>query len=227
MAQYFGQMVAQQAGLLHGTIFRSDGGTTSRTNAGHNTAVSWWQYQHALWRLKTTGFLRFLTILYTIYIPFIKHVDGPGSNPARKRVSARPAGPGAHPASCKIGTGSFPGVKCGRSVLLTTHALLVPRSWKSRAIPLPTLSGPHRACNGITLHLPYKAWIQNVFKYRKYGWQTEVKGVVELHIKAANCEGRGLPSVQFCSRSKYKIWYTQLTERIVTYINVKCLISGT
>ena len=42
-------------------------------------------------------------------------------------------------ASCKMGTGSFPGVKCGRGVLQTTHPLLVPRSWKSRAIPLPTL----------------------------------------------------------------------------------------
>ena len=48
-------------------------------------------------------------------------------------------GPGAHPASCKMGTGSFPGVKCGRGVLLTTHPLLVPRS------------GPHRACYGNTL----------------------------------------------------------------------------
>ena len=48
-------------------------------------------------------------------------------------------GPGAHTASCKMGTGSFPGVKCGRGVLLTTHPLLVPRSWKSRAMPLPTL----------------------------------------------------------------------------------------
>ena len=47
-------------------------------------------------------------------------------------------GPGAHPASCKMGTGSFPEVKCGRGVLLTTHTLLVPPSWKSRAIPLPT-----------------------------------------------------------------------------------------
>ena len=37
-------------------------------------------------------------------------------------------GSGAHPASCKTGTGSFPGVKCGRDVLLTTHPLLVPRS---------------------------------------------------------------------------------------------------
>ena len=45
----------------------------------------------------------------------------------------------AHPASCTVGTGSVPGVKCGRGMLLTTHPVLVPRSWKSRAIPLPTL----------------------------------------------------------------------------------------
>ena len=48
-------------------------------------------------------------------------------------------GPEAHPASCTMGTGSFPGVKYGRGVLLTTHHLLVPWSRKSRAIPLPTL----------------------------------------------------------------------------------------
>jgi len=48
-------------------------------------------------------------------------------------------GPGAHLASCKMGTGSVLGVKCGREVLLTTHHLLVGRPWKSRAIPLPTL----------------------------------------------------------------------------------------
>jgi hypothetical protein len=50
-------------------------------------------------------------------------------------------GPGAHPASYTMATGSFPGVKCGRGVLLTTHPVLAPRSWKSRAIPLPP-SGP-------------------------------------------------------------------------------------
>jgi hypothetical protein len=48
-------------------------------------------------------------------------------------------GPGAHPASCTMGTASFPGVKYGRGMLLTTHHLLVPWSWKRRAIPLPTL----------------------------------------------------------------------------------------
>ena len=31
-----------------------------------------------------------------------------------------------------MGTVSFPGVNCCRGVLLTTHLLLVPRSWKIR-----------------------------------------------------------------------------------------------
>jgi hypothetical protein len=30
-------------------------------------------------------------------------------------------GPGAHPASCTMGTGSFPGLKSGRGVALTPH----------------------------------------------------------------------------------------------------------
>ena len=37
-------------------------------------------------------------------------------------------GPGAHPASCTMGTGSFPGVKSGQGVTLTPHPLLVPWS---------------------------------------------------------------------------------------------------
>jgi len=35
-----------------------------------------------------------------------------------------------------MGTGSFPGVKCGQGVPLTPRPLLVPWSWKGRAIPL-------------------------------------------------------------------------------------------
>ena len=34
-------------------------------------------------------------------------------------------GPGAHPAFCTMGTGSFPGVESGRGVTLTPHPLLV------------------------------------------------------------------------------------------------------
>ena len=62
-------------------------------------------------------------------------LDGPGSNPGGDEIFR----PGSHPASCKMGTGSIPGVKCGRGVLLTTHPLLVSRPRNSRAIPLPPL----------------------------------------------------------------------------------------
>jgi hypothetical protein len=47
-------------------------------------------------------------------------------------------GPGDQPASCTMGTVSFPGVKYGQGVTLTPHPLLGLRSWKNRAIPLPT-----------------------------------------------------------------------------------------
>ena len=77
-------------------------------------------------------------------------LDGPGIE-SRWRRDFPPVqtGPEPHPASCTMGTRSFPGVKYGRGVLLTTHPLLVPWSWKSRAIHLPTLW----ACNGNTLPL--------------------------------------------------------------------------
>jgi len=34
-------------------------------------------------------------------------------------------GPGAHPASCTMGAGSFPEVNSGRGVMVTPHPLLV------------------------------------------------------------------------------------------------------
>jgi len=46
------------------------------------------------------------------------------------------SGPRAHPVSCTMGNRSFPRVKSGRGVTLTSHPLLVPWSRKSRAIPL-------------------------------------------------------------------------------------------
>ena len=51
-----------------------------------------------------------------------------GSNPGEARFSAVQTGPGAHPASCTMGTGSFSGIENGRGVTLTPHPLLVPRS---------------------------------------------------------------------------------------------------
>jgi len=83
-------------------------------------------------------------------------LDGPGSNPDGGRdFPPVQTGPGAHPASCKMGTGSFPGVKCGRGVLLTTHPLLVPRSWKNRAMPLPILRATPGLQRDHTIRLPF------------------------------------------------------------------------
>jgi hypothetical protein len=55
-------------------------------------------------------------------------LDGPG---IESRWGARfsapvQTDPGAHSASCTMGTGSFPGIKSGRSVRLTLHPILVP-----------------------------------------------------------------------------------------------------
>jgi hypothetical protein len=55
----------------------------------------------------------------------------------RARFSAPiQTGPGAHPACCTMGTGSFLGVKSGQGVTLTPHPLLVPWSRKGGTIPL-------------------------------------------------------------------------------------------
>jgi len=49
-------------------------------------------------------------------------LDGPGIESRWGRdFPPVQTGPGAHPASGTTGTGNFPGVKCGRGVLLTTH----------------------------------------------------------------------------------------------------------
>jgi hypothetical protein len=82
-------------------------------------------------------------------------LDGPGIESRWGRVIPPvETGPGAHTASCTMGTGSFLGVKYGRGMLLTPRPLLVPMSWKSRAVPQPTLWATTGTCNGVTLPLP-------------------------------------------------------------------------
>jgi hypothetical protein len=50
-------------------------------------------------------------------------VDGPGieSQWGARFSASFQTGPGAHPASCTMGPGSFPGVESGRGVTLTPH----------------------------------------------------------------------------------------------------------
>ena len=78
-------------------------------------------------------------------------------------------GPGAHPVSCKMGTGSFPGIKSGRGVTLTPHPLLVPWSRKNSTIPqlTPWAVRPVQsliACTRVhfTFTLPYAMGMQCV-----------------------------------------------------------------
>ena len=74
----------------------------------------------------------------SVGIPTGYGLDGPEIESRWGRDFSAPVqtGPGAHPASCTMGTGSFLGVKSGRGMTLTPHPLLVPWSRKSRAIPL-------------------------------------------------------------------------------------------
>ena len=65
-------------------------------------------------------------------------LDGPGIGSRWGARFSAPVqtGPGAHPASCTMGTGSFPGVKSDRDMTLTPHTLLVLWPCKGTAIPL-------------------------------------------------------------------------------------------
>jgi len=67
----------------------------------------------------------------------------------RDGIPVGTTGPVAHPASCTMGTVSFPGAKSGRGVTLTLHLVLVPWSRKSRAI---TLLPPWTVQPGQTLY---------------------------------------------------------------------------
>ena len=55
-------------------------------------------------------------------------LDGPGIESLWGARFSAPVqtGPEAHPASCTMATGSFPGVKSDRGVTLTPHSVLVP-----------------------------------------------------------------------------------------------------
>jgi hypothetical protein len=51
-------------------------------------------------------------------------LDGQGSNPGGARFSAPvQTGPGAHPASCTMGTGSLSGVENGWDMMMNHHSL--------------------------------------------------------------------------------------------------------
>jgi hypothetical protein len=84
-----------------------------------------------------------------------------GSNPGGGEIFRTcPDRPWSPPSLLYNGYRVFPGGKERRGVTLTPHPLLVPWSWKSRAIPLFPLWAVRpvqslSACTGCTLPLPY------------------------------------------------------------------------
>jgi hypothetical protein len=87
----------------------------------------------------------------------------------------------AHPASCTVGTGgSFPGVKGGRGVTLTTHPLLVPRLRKSRSCtschpnaPLWSVTGPLYLFYLLRLRASALIWSALFFTVHTFLYQRE------------------------------------------------------
>jgi hypothetical protein len=68
-------------------------------------------------------------------------------------------GPRAHPPSCKMGTGSFPGVKSGRAVTLTPRPLLVPLVMKEYSyISTPPMG---RTASGLYTHVVTGSYLGN------------------------------------------------------------------
>jgi hypothetical protein len=92
-----------------------------------------------------------------------------------------------------MGTVSFPGVKSGRDVTLTSHPLLVPRSKRqSRAIPLLSLRA-FVACKKGKTCLLYCRHIQNVLYYSLLSKNLKIKMQFTLEQETKNQRGsRGI-----------------------------------
>ena len=97
---------------------------------------------------------RLITTLKSFYSIFI---DGPGIESRWGRFSAPiQTGPGAHPASCTMGTLSFPGVKRPGRGADPTPSLQCRGLKNGRAIRLPTLRALVAYTGGtFTLHIHY------------------------------------------------------------------------
>ena len=123
----------------------------------HETLCITIQYRTAMWLTSVANTMQYMYVRWTelkrtAFIPTKVSsgpgsvigiangygLDGPGIESRWGVTLSAPVhtSPRAHPASCTMGTGSFPGVKSGRGMTLTPHPLLVPWSWKSRVIPL-------------------------------------------------------------------------------------------
>ena len=122
--------------------------------------------------------------------------------PVRAKFSSSvQTGPGDHPASCSIGTGSFLGVKSGRGVMVTPHLVLVPWSWKSRAIlllplwvirPVQSLSACTRVHFTFTFTSESNATL-NSSKYAELKHDSKVRPFIKYSNISISVTGRVKP----------------------------------
>ena len=110
--------------------------------------------------------------------------------PVRRDFPLVQTGTGAHPASCTMGTVSFPrGGKYGPGVTLTTDPLLVLWSWKGIAIALLTLWATTGPLTG-TLYVLLMCTIRG-YKFKCETWicavQTDVSTVFSLSVSRYFC----------------------------------------
>jgi len=135
-------------------------------------------------------------------------LDGPRSNPGGDEIF-RPSRPALGPTQPSVQwVPGLPGVKCGRSVLLTTHPLLVPRSWKSRAIPLDH-TGPVTGTFCLHDWRIIKSWwrvrlnVSCCNGRRRFSWRFELR----LMPKRVNCDlgvCRFLNGKRVCGKKRRK-----------------------
>jgi len=97
-------------------------------------------------------------------------LDGPGIESRWEARFSAPVqtDPGAHPASCTMGTRSLPEAKSGRGVTLTSHPFLVPWSRMSIAIPLLPLWAvrPVQSLSACTsVHFYQSRWSVSLWKH--------------------------------------------------------------
>jgi hypothetical protein len=143
-------------------------------------------------------------------------LDGPG---IESRWGARFSAPvqtcpGAHPASCTMGTGSFRGVKRGRGVTLTPHPLLVPWSWKGTAIPLLPRMGRSACTEPQCLYQGalYLYLLSPIYNFHVvYRIQNNHHWIISYHIV----------SYHIISYIIYHISYRIVSYRIISYLSYR------
>ena len=115
--------------LMSSTCFEPDG-----SSSGRRLCIQLWCGAFYMHQYKQSVGRRVWARQRSWYSDWLRAGRSGDRIPVGARFSAPvQTSPGAHPASCTMGTGSFPGVKSDRGVTLTPHPLLVPLVMKEQS----------------------------------------------------------------------------------------------